>query len=71
MALPTTKTGKVSKQDFFDHAIEINRLAANYVTASTTSTRVDGGVFHIFNNPAVDPGAAAVDGDWWIGDVVV
>ncbi len=27
MPLPTSKTGKVTKQEFFDHAVEINRVA--------------------------------------------
>lgn len=34
------------------------------------STRVAGGAFHFFNDPAVDPGVNAQPGDIWVGDLV-
>lgn len=47
MALPTSKVGKVLKSEFFDHAIEINRLATGLGT---------------FNNPVTDALAARPEG---------
>lgn len=43
MALPTSKTGKITKQDFFDHASAINIIAEGLGT---------------INNPITDANAA-------------
>lgn len=48
----------------------VNSKAALSSVVTGGSTRVNGGAFHFFNDPAVDPGTNAQPGDIWVGTTV-